>query len=80
MVNKAEEYRYSSAADYVFGKQVGKVNVALLRQCADNVQLIFRFFLRFCEAGLFGEQHLTLSTRSGFAKTSHNPAAEHLGQ
>ncbi|MCW3106135.1 MAG: hypothetical protein JWQ09_641 [Segetibacter sp.] len=30
LVHKAEEYVYSSAADYVFGKQVGKVNVALL--------------------------------------------------
>jgi hypothetical protein len=30
LVHKAEEYVYSSAADYVFGKQVGKVKVALL--------------------------------------------------
>lgn len=30
LVYKAEEYVYSSAADYVFGRQVGKVKVALL--------------------------------------------------
>ena len=30
MINKAEEYVYSSAADYVSGKQVGKVKVSLL--------------------------------------------------
>ncbi len=30
LVNKAEKYVNSSAADYVFGRQVGKVKVALL--------------------------------------------------
>ncbi|MCY7420678.1 MAG: hypothetical protein LH478_02930 [Chitinophagaceae bacterium] len=30
MVNKAEEYVHSSAADYFYGKQVSKVKVALL--------------------------------------------------
>ena len=30
LVHKAEEYVYSSASDYVIGKQVGKVSVALL--------------------------------------------------
>jgi hypothetical protein len=30
IVTKAEEYVYSSAADYVFGKQVRRVKVALL--------------------------------------------------
>ena len=30
VVNKAEEFVYSSAADYFYGKQVGKVKVALL--------------------------------------------------
>ena len=30
LVHKAEEYVYSSAGDYVFGKQVGKVKVTLL--------------------------------------------------
>ena len=29
LVYKAEEYVYNSAADYVFGRQVGKVKVAL---------------------------------------------------
>lgn len=37
MVNKAEEYVYSSSADYVFGKQVEKVKVALL----DSVQTTY---------------------------------------
>ena len=37
LVNKAEDYVHSSAADYVFGKQVGKVKVALL----DNVQTTY---------------------------------------
>jgi REP element-mobilizing transposase RayT len=30
LVYKAEEYVFSSAADYVFGRQVGKIKVALL--------------------------------------------------
>ncbi|MCW3080278.1 MAG: transposase, partial [Segetibacter sp.] len=30
LVHKAEEYVYSSAGDYVFGKQAGKVKVTLL--------------------------------------------------
>ncbi len=30
LIYKAEEFAYSSAADYAFGKQVGKVKVALL--------------------------------------------------
>ena len=30
LVYKAEEYVLSSAADYVFGRQVGKIKVALL--------------------------------------------------
>ncbi len=30
LVYKEEEYVLSSAADYVFGKQIGKVSVALL--------------------------------------------------
>ena len=30
IVNKAEEYIYNTPADYVFGKQVGMVKVALL--------------------------------------------------
>ena len=29
--NKAEEFIHSSAADYFYGKQVGKVKVALLK-------------------------------------------------
>ena len=37
IVNKAEDYVYSSAADYVFGKQFGKVKVALL----NNVQTTY---------------------------------------
>ena len=37
MVNKAEDYVYSSAADYVFGKQFGKVKLALL----DSVQTTY---------------------------------------
>ena len=34
IINNAEDYVHSSAADYVFGKQGGKVKVALL----DSVQ------------------------------------------
>lgn len=30
LVHKAEEYVYSNAADYVYGKQAGTVKVALL--------------------------------------------------
>jgi hypothetical protein len=30
LVYKAEEYVFSSAANYVFGRQVGKIKVALL--------------------------------------------------
>ena len=30
LVNKAEEYAYSSAADYFYGEQVGRVKVVLL--------------------------------------------------
>ena len=37
LVNKAEDYVHSSAADYVFGKQVGKVKVALY----NNVQTTY---------------------------------------
>lgn len=32
LVRKAEEYLYSSAADYFYGKQVGRVKVAVLDQ------------------------------------------------
>jgi hypothetical protein len=32
LVYKAEEYVYSSAADYFNGRQIGKVKVALLDQ------------------------------------------------
>ena len=37
IINKAEDYVHSSAADYVFGKQGGKVKVALL----DSVQTTY---------------------------------------
>ncbi len=37
LVYKAEDYAHSSAADYVFGKQVGRVKVALL----DSVQTTY---------------------------------------
>ncbi|WP_207494491.1 REP-associated tyrosine transposase [Aridibaculum aurantiacum] len=37
IVQKAEEYVYSSAQEYVFGKQVGRVKVALL----DSVQTTY---------------------------------------
>ncbi|MCY7421730.1 MAG: hypothetical protein LH478_08315 [Chitinophagaceae bacterium] len=39
LVYKAEEHVYSSAADYVFGRQVGKVKVALFEPCTNDVQL-----------------------------------------